>query len=118
MARKATNKREPKGKTTRKSLAKDIWLAALGACSLAEEEATAFVKKLVERGSLSGEEGKNLLDELKAKLKSGGGDIGRLLEIGVSKTLERFNIPSKDEIRELTRKVDELVKKMDTFRSK
>ncbi len=113
-----TAKGSTKKKTTVASLAKDLWLATLGAFSLAEEEVNRFVKRLVDRGSLSQEEGKKMIDELKTKVKKNRLDFGKMMEESVSKALEKLNIPSKEEVHELTRKVEALTKKIERFGSK
>ncbi|MBI2840523.1 MAG: phasin family protein [Acidobacteria bacterium] len=114
----ATKAKTEEKKTTVSSMAKDLWLATLGAFSLAEEEVNRFVKKLVDRGSLSQEEGKKLVADLRTKVKKNRLDFGKIIEENVSKALEKLNIPSKEEIHDLTRKVDELAKKIDTFGTK
>ncbi|MEW6369128.1 MAG: phasin family protein [Acidobacteriota bacterium] len=110
-------KKEDK-KTTVSGVVRDLWLATLGAFSLAEEEVNKFVKRLVDRGSISQDEGKKIIQEMKNKVKKNRSDFTKLIEDGVSTALEKLNIPSKEEVVELTKKVDELTRKIDAFSTK
>lgn len=115
MPTKATKESKKSGST---SVASDLWLATLGAFSLAEEEVGKFVKRLVDRGSLSQAEGKKLISDLQSKVKKNRLDFGKVIEDSVAKTLSKLNIPSKREVHELMKKVDALTQKIDSFGSK
>jgi poly(hydroxyalkanoate) granule-associated protein len=104
-----------------KDSAYDIWLAGLGAFSLAGEEGSRLFKQLVEKGSEL--EGANkaritsLTDNLseraqslKGEAKSALGKIASPLEGGLATAMQRLGVPTRDEIVNLTQRVEELTK--------
>jgi len=56
--------------------------------------------------------------QLQARLGRDTATLGRRVDDAVRGTLARLNIPSRREIAELTRKVDELSQKIDAFRTR
>ena len=88
-------------------------LASIGAVAIAQEELENLINKLVERGELAEKEGKKLLEELKEKRKKKSAKA----EIEVNKRVEELmttmNVPTKDDIDALSKKINELDKKVD-----
>jgi hypothetical protein len=56
------------------------------------------------------------LGEVQARLMKEGRALGRSAEEGVERALGALNIPSRQEVARLTRKVEELTRKLDTRR--
>ena len=48
-------------------MARKVMLATIGAVALAQEEAEAFIKKLIERGEIAEKDGRKMMDDLKDK---------------------------------------------------
>ena len=100
--------------------AHQIWLAGLGALSLAEDQSGKLFKALVKRGKVFEEETKDRIDEVRAKLdvrKAASGVVDRIndtLDGSVNGVLERLGIPSKKEIEGLTKRVERLTKTLET----
>jgi len=105
-----------------KESANKIWLAGLGALSMAESEGSKLFSTLVEKGRALDVE--TTTDALKARAtklsKSArkGADVTldsveKSVEATVSKTLGRLGIPSKDQVRELSAQVRALSKRLD-----
>ena len=96
-----------------------IWLAGLGALNTAEEEGSKLFKNLVERGKRYEAKGRETVDEVKDDLE-GAVDKARgraesawdrfeeRSDEWMAKTLERFGVPTREEIATLTRRVEEL----------
>jgi poly(hydroxyalkanoate) granule-associated protein len=111
------------GKTKQVPLIRDsahqIWLAGLGALSLAEDESGKLFKALVKRGKDFEQTTKNRVDDLKSKLdvRKATADtidrIGDTLDEGVTDMLHRLGLPTKKEIDGLTKRVERLTKALE-----
>ncbi|MEE8138280.1 MAG: phasin family protein [Thermoanaerobaculia bacterium] len=122
MAEKSTTDDFQKG--ARES-AHRIWLAGLGALASAEEEGTKLFKSLVEKGENYEFRGKERLDkvlgkfeEAKGKAEAAWEKVGGSFEDKVADTLKRLGVPSRDEIKKLTKRVEELTLKVDRLKPK
>lgn len=96
--------------------ANQIWLAGLGALSLAEDEGGKFFKALVKRGKALETDMKDRVDEVRGKLdarKATGETLVRIetgFENGVAGVMHRLGLPTKKEIDGLAKRVDRLTK--------
>ncbi|MCH8962279.1 MAG: phasin family protein, partial [Bacteroidetes bacterium] len=108
---------------------REIWLAGLGALSMAEEEGVKLFNSLVEKGETWEKEGrkhlstaKKKLDEAKGKVETAveeaaakGSKVTNLddkiltaVETTVEKVLERLGVPTHAEVKDLASKVEHL----------
>jgi len=105
-----------------------VWLAGLGALSVAEEEGSKLFTSLVDKGSRFEARGKarieKVTDTVTDKVKGAkdvAGDtfdrLGRNLDDQVAETLGRLGVPTRDEIQKLTKRVEELNRKMDRLKT-
>ena len=99
-----------------KESANQIWLAGLGALSLAEDEGGKFFKALVKRGKVFESDIKDRVEEVRDKLdarKTTGETLVKLetgFENSVSSVMHRLGLPTKKEIDGLSKRVDRLTK--------
>jgi poly(hydroxyalkanoate) granule-associated protein len=104
-----------------KDSAYDIWLAGLGAFSLAGEEGTKLFKHLVEKGSEMEVANKARINELtenlteraqslKGEAKSAFDKVTSPIEGGLNSAMHRLGVPTRSEIVHLTERVEELTK--------
>jgi len=98
-------------------LARKVMLATIGAAALAQEEAEAFIKKLIERGGIAEKDGRKMMEDLKDRRKKKTQSAEDELESRVARMLERTGVPTKadlaalgDKITALTEKIEELTK--------
>ena len=117
--------------TTEKTLQDDlkesayrVWLAGLGALAAAGEEGAKAFNRLVDRGreleSRSKDDWKAQADKAKeqfgkAKEKAEGQweEWSDKLDEALTRSLHRLGVPSRDEIRTLTQRVEELTAKVE-----
>jgi len=99
-----------------KDSAQKIWLAGLGALSMAGEEGNKIFKSLVEKGEKFQSQEKGSVDKVKQGLdsaKSKAEDIWAKLENMVNdrvgSTLKKMGVPTRDEINQLSQRVDGLM---------
>jgi poly(hydroxyalkanoate) granule-associated protein len=93
-----------------------VMLASLGAVSLAQEEIQCFVKKLVERGEIAEQDGRQRASEVMEKRKKAAQKTEDQMDKQVTEILERLNVPSKADINALSGKITALTKKVDELK--
>ncbi|HYL04946.1 MAG TPA: phasin family protein [Thermoanaerobaculia bacterium] len=110
-----------------KETAHRIWLAGLGALAAAEEEGTKLFSRLVDRGRDVESRGKvevdkvvdkatDVVDKAKSKAGSTWEDIGSKVDETLTSALHRLGVPTREEIRTLTQRVEELNAKVELLR--
>lgn len=97
-------------------MARNVMLATIGAVALAQEEAEAFIKKLIDRGEIAEKDGRKMMEDLKEKRKKKTKSAEDELENRVSQILERTGVPTKSDIDALSAKISELTKKIDELK--
>jgi poly(hydroxyalkanoate) granule-associated protein len=100
-----------------------IWLAGLGALATAEEEGGKIFGRLVERGrdvesrgKVEVDKVKSEVDRMKTKAESAFETWGDKFDEKLTSTLNRLGVPTRDEIRNLTQKVEELNHKIEQLK--
>lgn len=81
-----------------------------------QEKVKEFIDELIKKGELSDAQGAKLLKEWMGKAEESSKGFNKTITEFVDKTLERMNIPTRDEIDKLSRKVQALsvrVKKLE-----
>jgi poly(hydroxyalkanoate) granule-associated protein len=104
----------PRTKTTKTQLdatetAKKIWLAGVGALTMAEEEGSKLFKVLVDKGKKNESMAEFPVKTAKTAQKKVEGmwdKIGQGLEERVQSALHRIGVPTRDEIAGLSRRVE------------
>jgi polyhydroxyalkanoate synthesis regulator phasin len=125
----------PKGAAER---LRHTWTSTVEAITAAESDLEKQVKAVLRRNKIStkdasamfkdlsalvGRERKKALRDLEHRLGAIQAQalkqrkaVGSAVDDAVQSTLARFNLPTRQEVRELTRKVDELSRKIDRFK--
>jgi len=110
-----------------KDSAHKIWLAGLGALAAAEKEGAKVFNRLVERGREVESKGKVdfkeqvdnakvKVDQAKSKVEDVVEDWTAKLDEAVTSTLHRLGVPTREEIRTLTQRVEELNAKVELLK--
>lgn len=97
-------------------MARKVMLATIGAVALAQEEAEAFIKKLIDRGEIAEKDGRKMVDDLKEKRQKKSKNAEDEMESRVSKILERTGVPTKSDINALSDKITALTAKIDELK--
>lgn len=107
-----------------KESAHKIWLAGLGALAAAEEEGTKLFNSLVEKGEDYESRGKEELARVKDKVEGAFGKaetswekLGDAFDEKVAGAVQRLGVPNRDEITTLTKRVEELTRKVDQLKT-
>lgn len=107
-----------------KESAHRIWLAGLGALAAAGEEGTKAFNRLVDRGrdfesrskddlKVQADKARNQFDQAKGKAEGQWDEWSEKLDDVLTRSLHRLGVPSRDEIRTLTQRVEELTAKVE-----
>ena len=104
--------------------AHDVWLAGLGALTLAEEEGGKLFKSLVKRGAVLESKNKDRIEKLVSRVKPMREDaaealhkVGAGVDGSMAAVLHRLGVPTRKEIAGLTKRVEELTHSMERRRS-
>ncbi len=90
----------------------DILRNALLAGFGVQEKVREFIDDLVKKGELSESQGAKLVKEWSEKAEKNTDEIGKSLGDIVRKTLEKMNMPTRDDIQKLDEKVNSLALKL------
>ena len=90
---------------------KKTMLVGVGLAAVTREKIEEIVGELVKKGELSEKEGREMVDELVEKSKKVKKDLDKKVEKIVADTLNKLNIPTRDELTALKKKIDKLAKK-------
>lgn len=81
-----------------------------------QEKVKEFIDELVKKGELSESQGAKLVKEWTEKADKSTSELSKSMSELVSKTLEKMNIPTKDDMEKLNKKIQSLsarVKKLE-----
>lgn len=104
-----------------------IWLAGLGALAAAGEEGTKAFNRLVDRGrdletahrgdwKSQAEKAKEQFGKVRDKAEGQWEEWGDKLDDVLTRALHRLGVPTRDEIRLLTQRVEELTAKVESLK--
>ncbi|HMN14124.1 MAG TPA: phasin family protein [Bellilinea sp.] len=93
--------------------ARKVLLASIGAVALAQDEIEEFVNRMIERGELAENEGRKLMDEVKAYRQNKFEKAENLMTGRLENMLKRINIPTKADIDSLSERIASLSRKLD-----
>jgi len=138
-ARRSARKAVRSARTTGEML-RETWGAAVTALTSAEEEMARQLRRMLRRNRITPADAATALAELRVRfarervrarrrIDSGAADIAarldherksvtRALDAAAHRALASFNIPSRQEVAQLTRKVDELSRRIESLRTR
>ncbi len=93
-----------------------IWLAGLGALSAAQEEGSKVFDRLVERGKDVETKTKDQTEKVRDKAEAAWSNVGDKIDEKLTSALNRLGVPTRDEIRNLTQKIEELNAKVEQLK--
>ncbi len=91
-----------------KELLKDIVYTGVGAAFLTRDKLEELRGELMDKGNLSKEEGKEVIDELLKKSDSARDQLELWITRQVEDRIKQLNLATRDEVAELRRMVEEL----------
>lgn len=91
-------------------LTRKAMLLSMGLATLTREKLEKTINELIKKGEISEKEGEELVDELIEKSRKYKKDLEREVEEIVADTLKKLNIPTRDELTELNKKIEQIGK--------
>jgi poly(hydroxyalkanoate) granule-associated protein len=103
---------------------RDVWLAGLGALATVEEEGTKLFNRLVDRGKSFEDERRQQIEEVAEQAEQQGEEaLAQLEQVGeesrsmltrtVNDAMERFGVPTREEVDRLSDRVERLTEQVD-----
>jgi poly(hydroxyalkanoate) granule-associated protein len=103
-----------------KESAHRIWLAGLGALAAAEQEGSKMFNRLVDRGrdfeAKGRTEAKDQYEKARTQAQNTWENVGDKVDDMVTSALHRLGVPTREEIRTLTQRVEELNAKVESLK--
>ncbi len=87
---------------------KKLMYTGVGLVTTTTEKVQELVDELVEKGKLSNDEGKKVVDDLVTDTKTKRGEFEDRFRKGVEDVLSKFSLPSAAEIKALTERIEAL----------
>jgi len=91
-----------------KDLLKNVLYAGVGAAFLTKEKIEDLKGELIDKGKMTGEEGKQFVDDLIRKSEKAKDELELWINQRVEERIKQLNIATSDEVADLKRKVEEL----------
>ena len=110
-ARRSAHRAVKNARTTGEMM-RETWGAAVGAFTAAEEEMARQLRDLLRRNRISAGDASAALGGLTARLARERKSLGRTLDGALHGALASLDIPSRREVADLTRKVDQLTQRL------
>jgi len=109
--------------------ARNLLLASIGAIAMSKDEIESLVNRLVEKGEITEKDGRKLIDNLVSRTKKMSRKVEEKTEKQKNKTedmlnkriqavLNTMNVPSKQDIEGLTKKINTLSRKVSNLDKK
>jgi len=89
-------------------LVRNILLAGLGA----QEKIKESIDELVKKGELSESQGAKIIKEWTEKANKSSSELRENMSEIISRTLEKMNLPSRDDIENLEKKIENLASRI------
>jgi polyhydroxyalkanoate synthesis regulator phasin len=106
---------QPKDKKPLIEALEHFWSEALGRVSAAEDEANKLAHRVSQMAGLGQEEARRYARELAERLVSQRKQVEQNVEEGVKKSLQRFRVPSREEIVKLSARLDAVASRIEAL---
>ena len=94
------------------SLFEKAFLAGLGLLDLTREKAEKIVEELVKKGEVAKEKQPDFVKILLERTEKGRKEIEKIVEDATTKVMKKIDIPRRSDIEKLTKKIEELKKRL------
>jgi len=84
----------------------------LGLLALTREQATKVVDELIEKGKVAREEKPKILEDLLEKAENEKKALEARVDAGLEKALQKLNIPTRKDLEEVNKKLDQILKEL------
>ncbi len=96
-----------------KDLLKKSMLAGLGLVVVSKDKIEESIRELIEKGNISEQEGKKLVQEMIGNAEKAKGDFEKMVDKYVDKALSRMDIVKKSDLQELQDSIADIQQRLD-----
>jgi len=96
-----------------KELLKKSMLAGLGLVVVSKDKIEESIRELIEKGNISEQEGKKLVQEMIGNAEKAKGDFEKMVDKYVDKALSRMDIVKKSDLQELQDSIADIQQRLD-----
>ena len=82
-----------------------------GAYAVTKERAQSLIDEMIEKGQISKEERSKAVDDLMQKAQEERTEFNQRIEDNIKQVMQRLDLATRDDIRELHKKLDQLLQK-------
>ncbi len=107
--------KESQEKRSVTEVVRTVLLAGIGALALTKEEVEQIVNRLVERGELAEKDARRVLEDLWSRRRQEVDRWAGRLEERLEKALERLNVPRREDLDALEKRLAALERKLDAL---
>ena len=107
--------KESQEKRSVTEVVRTVLLAGIGALALTKEEVEQIVNRLVERGELAEKDARKVLEDLWSRRRQEVDRWAGRLEERLEKALERLNVPRREDLDALEKRLAALERKLDAL---
>ncbi|MGE5423131.1 MAG: phasin family protein [Ignavibacteriales bacterium] len=93
----------------------DMWLVTLGSLSWSQEQIENMARKYLDQRKIARDENNKLVEELMSQAKKNQQQMQKMIQEAVTNAFENMDIPTFNYIDDLTKKVEELTKKVNNL---
>jgi len=101
-----------------KDLLKKSMLAGLGLVVVSKDKIEESIRELIEKGNISEQEGKKLVQEMIGNAEKAKGDFEKMVDKYVDKALSRMDIVKKSDLQELQDSIADIQQRLDMEQSR
>ena len=94
-------------------LVKKAMFTGIGVMSLTKDKIEDVAKEFVEKGKLSEQEGKKLVDEILERSEESKNEISKQIDAVVKTTMAKMDVATKTDVANLQKEIEELKAKLD-----
>ena len=85
----------------------------LGLALMTKEKAEGVINELIKKGEISEKEGKEFVEILMKKSEEAQQELQKKVEVFVQEALRKLDLPSKEEIKEITQRLEAIEKRLE-----
>jgi poly(hydroxyalkanoate) granule-associated protein len=93
-----------------------VVLASVGAVGVAQDELTALIDRMVERGEITEKDARKLVNDVQKEVNKRRKSGQTKAEKEMEGMMEKLNVPSKADIEDLTKQVAQLSKRIEELK--
>jgi len=94
------------------------FLMGLGLALMTKEKTESIINELVKKGEISEKEGKEFVEVLMKKSEETQQEMQKKIEALMKEYLCKLDLPSKEELKEITQRLENIEKRLETLSQK